>query len=273
MDLAVLTALTGRQPLIIVSDQEQAPFDLAQICTAYSLECATIEPQDLHRPGLGDDDVNVLIVKDLHSAHRNVQVLALELIRKKARNNDLFLLIALLPMEVEAQGPPYLTPHLMQRKSHAVQNDLFFFAFTQDDDEAAILPDPLTKDAIVELQNEATRIRVSAEIWRYTHDIVSFIRLHRACGPTGGGASAVATRQLYLLSKVLAVLNGLSFVTPSLVGMAARKIYTHRLVITDPEDERSMQWGSNLEAVTQSLRGMTNEKLIEEVLATVDCPL
>ena len=85
--------------------------------------------------------------------------------------------------------------------------------------------------------------------------------------------SAISTRHLNLLSKVLAVLNGLSYVTPSLVAMAARKVYTHRMTTTKPEDDRSLQWGSDIEAVRQALEGVTNESLIEEVLETVECPL
>lgn len=114
MDLALLTSLVARQPLIILSNTDSAPFDLAQICSAFSLECETIEPLDLLKPTItNNDDVNVLIVKDLHAVHRNIQVQALELIRKKAKADALFVLIALLPMEVKASGPPYLTPHLV----------------------------------------------------------------------------------------------------------------------------------------------------------------
>lgn len=34
-----------------------------------------------------------------------------------------------------------------------------------------------------------------------------------------------------------------------------------------------MQWGSDLAAVTEALEGATPERVVEEVLATVDCPL
>lgn len=74
-------------------------------------------------------------------------------------------------------------------------------------------------------------------------------------------------------SSVLAVLNDLDYVTPSLVGMAARKVFLHRIIITTPEKERSMQWGSDLAAVAELLEGASPETVVEEVLATVDCPL
>jgi hypothetical protein len=58
-----------------------------------------------------------------------------------------------------------------------------------------------------------------------------------------------------------------------MVGLAARKIYPHRIVITAPENERSMQWGSSLEAVQAVLEGVTVEDVIEEVLESVEVPL
>ena len=61
--------------------------------------------------------------------------------------------------------------------------------------------------------------------------------------------------------------------TPSLVALAARKIYPHRITITTPENERSMQYGSDLAAVAAMLEGFTPEQVIEEVLAAVEVPL
>jgi hypothetical protein len=75
------------------------------------------------------------------------------------------------------------------------------------------------------------------------------------------------------LCSVLAPLHGLDYISPSLVALAARKIYPHRIVITAPENERSMQWGSSLEAVKAVLDGVTVEDVIEEVLQSVEVPL
>lgn len=60
---------------------------------------------------------------------------------------------------------------------------------------------------------------------------------------------------------------------PSLVALAARKIYPHRIILTTPENERSMQWGSSLEAVKELLKGVTVEDVIEETLTAVEVPL
>ena len=40
-----------------------------------------------------------------------------------------------------------------------------------------------------------------------------------------------------------------------------------------PENERSMQWGSSIEAVRAVLDGITVDDVIEEVLQTVEVPL
>lgn len=73
--------------------------------------------------------------------------------------------------------------------------------------------------------------------------------------------------------SALAPLHGLSYIAPSLVALAARKIYPHRIAITSPENERSMQWGSSLDAVKAVLEDVTAEDVIEEVLQSVEAPL
>ena len=74
-------------------------------------------------------------------------------------------------------------------------------------------------------------------------------------------------------NRYLAPLHGLDYVTPSIVGLAAKKIYLHRIQIAPPEKERSMQYGSDLNAVQDLLVGVTPETVIEAVLNSVECPL
>lgn len=57
------------------------------------------------------------------------------------------------------------------------------------------------------------------------------------------------------------------------MGLAARKIYPHRIKITSPENERSMQWGSSLDAVKAVLEGVGPDDVVEEVLQSVEVPL
>lgn len=70
------------------------------------------------------------------------------------------------------------------------------------------------------------------------------------------------------LPRCLAPLHGLAYATPSLIGLAARKIYLHRIHIVQPENERSMQWGSDLDAISALLEGIGAEDVIEDVLGT-----
>jgi hypothetical protein len=62
-------------------------------------------------------------------------------------------------------------------------------------------------------------------------------------------------------------------VTPSLVALAAKKVYRHRIRIASAETERSMQYGSDIEAVREMLEGLTPEVVIDTVLQTVECPV
>jgi hypothetical protein len=76
-----------------------------------------------------------------------------------------------------------------------------------------------------------------------------------------------------LYNRYLATLHGLEYVTPSLVALAARKIYPHRLLLCTPENERSLQYGSDLEAVREVLEALTTDDVIENVLASVETPM
>lgn len=113
-------------------------------------------------------------------------------------------------------------------------------------------------------------VQVDVDVLRYQMNIVSFLRMHRA---VGGGITPTATRQFEQLMKCLAPLHRLDYVTPSLVALAARKIYLHRIKVVVPEKERSMQWGSELAAVEALLEDVGPEEVIEDVLAMVPAPV
>ena len=120
------------------------------------------------------------------------------------------------------------------------------------------------------LSEKSERTIVSTEVKRYIHNVLVFLRTHRA---VASGVTPQATRHFELLAKCLAPLHGLSFVTPSLVALAARKVYRHRLKLVSPEDERSLQYGSDIAAVTAYLKDITVEMVIESVLKDVEVPL
>jgi MoxR-like ATPase len=111
---------------------------------------------------------------------------------------------------------------------------------------------------------------VDIEVTRYQMNIVSFLRMHRA---VAGGISPTATKHFDQLMRCLAALHRLDFVTPALVSLAARKVYLHRIQLTPPEKERSMQWGSKLEAVEALLEDIGPEDVIEDVLGMVTAPV
>ncbi|KAL7625789.1 hypothetical protein AAE478_005012 [Parahypoxylon ruwenzoriense] len=167
-------------------------------------------------------------------------------------------------------------------------------------------PTPLLPEAsLVLLSQRAQCVTTDIDVQRYQHNIVSFLRLHRAVFPaSASSATPRATRHLAQLSSCLAAVHGQDYITPSLVALAARKVYPHRLRLVNGagfggadrfarqqgreegsaaaaaaagraciERERSMQWGSDRAAVEVLLEGVTPEDVIEDVLAMVAAPL
>ncbi|KAK0719794.1 hypothetical protein B0H67DRAFT_483833 [Lasiosphaeris hirsuta] len=248
---------------------------------------------------------NVVIAKHLDRAPLAVQIQALELLRTRrifTRTSvhtapKHFLFIAAI--SADSGGRAHVTPHL---------NDFFYLAHWQDpeegfayldeeydgsdvndDDDAAStdsslsvvkripgptegkpLPPPVFTDSEVAILAQLTQqVHVDVDVMRYQMNIVSFLRMHRA---VGGGVTPTATKHFEQLVKSLAPLHGLDYVTPSLVGLAAKKVYLHRIAMVAPEKERSMQWGSELSAVEGILDGVGPEDVIEDVLGMVAMP-
>ncbi|KAF8866694.1 hypothetical protein BDZ45DRAFT_795158 [Acephala macrosclerotiorum] len=230
---------------------------------------------------------NVIIAKNLDEAPKQVQIQALELMRTKrifTRTSvqnapKRFLFVALL---AGGEGPR-LTKHL---------NDYIFIshfhdpedgfpnleeAYEDGDSISSVVKKNPTQDSaeflwprisateiqhLADLSHHAT---VSVEVKQYQQNIISFLRTHRAVAE---GISAIATKHFDKLARCLAPLHGLSYATPSLIALAARKIYLHRIHIVKPEKERSMQWGSDLEAINTLLDGLGVEDVIEDVLGS-----
>lgn len=55
--------------------------------------------------------------------------------------------------------------------------------------------------------------------------------------------------------------------TPSIVALAARKVFRHRITVTAPGEDRSLQYGSNLHDVAQVLADVTPDSILDGVLA------
>ncbi|KAL9131803.1 MAG: hypothetical protein Q9217_000330 [Psora testacea] len=126
------------------------------------------------------------------------------------------------------------------------------------------------EENIKAIQDLVQNVSFSVEFKRYLQNIVVFLRMHRA---VGGGITPLATKHFDLFVKCLAPFHDLTFVTPPLVSLACRKVYAHRIRITKPQSERSMQYGSDLTAVVQYLKSYTADQVIDEVLDQVEIPL
>ncbi|KAK2065634.1 hypothetical protein LY76DRAFT_631020 [Colletotrichum caudatum] len=243
---------------------------------------------------------NVVLARNLDRAPKAVQIQALELLRTRrifTRTSvqtapKQFLFVAALG--AESGGKAHVTLHL---------NDYFFIAHWHDPDDGfanldeaydatdgaetastesvvkksingdvlAVSDDPVLGEgdiaALVKLSRE---VHIDVDVLRYQMDMVTYLRMHRA---VAGGIEPVATKHLGQLLKCLAPLHGLDYVTPALVHLATRKVYLHRIRIVHPRQERSMQWGSQLEAVEAILEGIGPEDVIEDVIGMVTAPL
>ncbi|KAI4723673.1 hypothetical protein E4T48_00131 [Aureobasidium sp. EXF-10727] len=242
---------------------------------------------------------DIIIAKDLNMASSNLQTQALELMRTKRlfshtamhSTSKHFLFIALQASESKSKLGFHLNDMFAISHQHT-EDDGFpnleeqeFKEPPQSDDavsissvvkhtlsnaEALSEPPSITPDDIQDLRTAVTSVRVSAEVAAYLHNIVIFMRLNRF---VAGGISAYATRHFRAIVYALAPLHGLNYVPPSLVALAARKVYPHRLILATPNTERSMQWGSDFRAVDQVLKGVTVDDAIESVLSSVEAPL
>ncbi|KAK4075969.1 hypothetical protein Trihar35433_2529 [Trichoderma harzianum] len=250
------------------------------------------------RTFLSPQIAHFVIAKNLDRAPRVVQIQALELLRTRrifTRTSvqaapKQFVFIPVLG--AASGGEAHVTAHL---------NDFFSVAHwhnpedgyvnldeaesrNKDDDETASTESVVKKASndttpstalisdieISQLAKLSQEVQIDIDILRYQMNIISFLRMHRA---VAGGITPAATKHLHQLVKSLAPLHKLDFVTPALIGLAVRKVYLHRIRITEPEKERSMQWGSQLEAVEALLEDVGPEEVMEEVLEMVTAPL
>lgn len=247
---------------------------------------------------------NVVLAKHLDRAPKAVQIQALELVRTRRIYTRTavqaaprqFLFVAVTAAEGPGCGAG-VTPHLIDFLAMAHWHDPEDgFANLEDDglgdgedtEEDVDVETTSTASVVKRSDNHARRapvfaeadlaqlaklsqgVRIDVDVVRYQMNIVSFLRMHRA---VAGGISPAATKHFEQLIKCLAPLHGLDYATPALVGLAAKKVYLHRIRIVAPDKERSMQWGSELAAVDAILDGLGPEDVIEDVLSMVAVPL
>ncbi|KPM41274.1 hypothetical protein AK830_g5319 [Neonectria ditissima] len=240
---------------------------------------------------------NVVLAKNLDRAPQAVQIQALELLRTRrifTRTSvqtapKQFVFIPVL--EAPSGGEARVTAHL---------NDFLYIAYWHNPDDGFVnleehdvgdgadtastgsvvkrgigedgstAPPLILETEISHLGTLSQQVQVDIEIVRYQMNIISFLRMHRA---VAGGITPTATKHFAQLMRCLAPLHRLDHITPALIGLAARKVYLHRIQLTPPEKERSMQWGSRIEAVQALLEDVGPEDIIEDVLGMVTAPL
>lgn len=249
---------------------------------------------------------DVVVAKNLNITHPQVQIQALELIRGKRiftrtaihATPKRFLFIALLPSGDSPRLIPQLNDHMFISHNHSSPDDnedeepvQLELSISDSASESSIIRSTpttsviamptsrsadsnhhhtITKSDIDLLVAHITAVRLDSDVRSYIHNIAIFLRTHRT---VAGGISALSTRHFLSLSHTLALLHGLSYVSPSLVALAARKVYPHRIVLARLENERSMMWGSDVRAVRDLLEGLTVEDVIEDVLGNLEMPL
>lgn len=99
-------------------------------------------------------------------------------------------------------------------------------------------------------------LTVAARMHRYVH----------------GGISAAATRQFDTLCCALAVLHDQDYLTPRIIDLAFTKTYLHRLILATDKTEKSLQWGSQPEAVALNMQGVTVDMALDAIIDSVAAP-
>ncbi|MCJ1275113.1 hypothetical protein MMC21_002913 [Puttea exsequens] len=239
---------------------------------------------------------NIVFIKGLPAANEQIQIQALELLRTRrifthvsVHSAPKQFLIVFITANCDAKLTHHLNDQIFISHTHdpeeGFQNLEEEWSEREEDDGAStssVIHRKATEQSfpaqhplfgaedIRAIADQSDKVTITAEILAYLHNIIVFLRLNRA---VRGGVSPRATEHFRLLVKCLAPLHGLDYVTPSLIPLAARKVYPHRIVITKPENERSMQYGSDLRAVAAMLEGIGPSDVVETVLEEVEMPL
>lgn len=239
---------------------------------------------------------NVVLITGLSLASEDIQIQALELLRTKRifthtaiHTAPKTFLLVLVTSSSEPRLNHHLRDHIFISHYHSQEDGFANLEEASEwieDDHASVSsvihrssaqyssdivpPHSFTQQEIRQLAEVSEDINFTAEIKAYQQNIITFLRLHRA---VGSGVSPRATQHLTNLVQYLAIIHGQSYVSPSLVALAIRKIYPHRVTITGPEAERSIQYGSDFQAASAVLKGYDPSQVIEEVLASVDTPI
>ncbi|KAM5483457.1 hypothetical protein McanCB56680_003029 [Microsporum canis] len=245
--------------------------------------------------------VNIIIAKNFDRISQSIQIQTLEILRSRrvciksamynAPNDFIFIpILSSSTQELSSRLNNHLNEHIFV--SHYHDPSIGLVNLEGDDsslaDERGSLSSVLRKSSssghlankvetplILEENIDFLRtlthdVTISTEVYCYLENIINFLRFNRA---VFSGITAPATRQFHKIVKCLAPLHGVDYVPPSLVALATTKIYRHRISVARPQDDRSMMYGSDINAVETILSDATPESIIEDVLAEVEAPL
>ncbi|KAJ5458136.1 hypothetical protein N7475_009524 [Penicillium sp. IBT 31633x] len=235
--------------------------------------------------------VNIVVAKNFNRVSDDVQVYMLQLMRSRELVTESgilsapedFLFIPLVARDFDQLQPPLKT-HLIDNLfiSHFHSPEAGYIYLEENDwdwlsdgelSASSVIHKskhkkakavPVSPIAIEHLREISAFVSTSAEVIRYLQDIVVFLRLSRA---VAGGVSAKANIQFSQLAQLLAPLHGINYLTPSIVALAARKVFRHRIVVAAPGEDRSLQYGSDLHAVSHVLADVTPDSILDGVLA------
>ncbi|OOQ85502.1 hypothetical protein PEBR_24961 [Penicillium brasilianum] len=236
----------------------------------------------------GNNVVNIVIAKNFNLVDDDIQVQALQLMRtrKLATGSGMlnaptgFLFIPVVVRETDQLDPPlntHLNEHLLVSHFYSWVDG---FVYLEEDEwlsdsqlsASSVIHKPkhqqkktvnVDETMMDKLREAGEAVTTSAEVVRYMQDIVVFLRLSRA---VGGGISAKANFQLARFAKFLAPLHGIDYLTPSIVALAARKVFRHRITVTAPGQDRSLQYGSDMLAVSHVLADVTPDSILDGIL-------
>ncbi|VVT54103.1 uncharacterized protein SAPINGB_P003908 [Magnusiomyces paraingens] len=232
-----------------------------------------------------------IIMKDLDRASREIQSLVVQgLVTKTVFCNGVeypfpntnSLVVSLINLK-RGQGVEGLMPHL---------KDLFFFRHHVSLEDSSGIPlskeeirerslrlpniapaQLVSKDMIDEAVSQIGRIVIIPEIKIYMQDIVVFLRTHRLV-QAGRGVSPKGVKDFEKLLRIMCVVHGNEYATPSLVALAARKLFPLKVDMCRlPEYEPTLHYGSDIKLVTQWMKKWDAELIIDDVLNIVPAPL
>lgn len=128
----------------------------------------------------------------------------------------------------------------------------------------------LSAEELQELSDKISQVVVVPEIKVYMQSIVVFLRTHRLVRK---GVSPKAVKDFERLLRAFCVLHGTMYATPSLVALAARKIFPLKLELCAVEDEPTLHYGSDINLLTKWVSKWNVEMVIDDVLTNVVAPL